>query len=199
MIFFGASGHAKVAIEAWVAAQGKVSMLVDDNPEVKELLGYPVSPRNQITKQPAPMVITIGANTIRKRIAGELYGNYGTIIHPQAVLSPSVTIGEGTVVFAGAILNASNSVGKHCIINTGSKIDHDCVIGDFCHVAPGATLCGGVVLEEGALVGAGATIIPLVRIGCWSVVGAGAVVTKHVAPFTIVAGNPARVIKTILP
>ena len=53
------------------------------------------------------------------------------------------------------------------------------------------TLCNNV------WVGAGAIILPGVTVGENSVVGAGAVVTHDVPPNTVVAGNPARVIKTI--
>ena len=48
-----------------------------------------------------------------------------------------------------------------------------------------------------AWIGAGATILPGVTIGENSVVGAGSVVTRDVEPNTIVAGNPARVIRKI--
>lgn len=53
------------------------------------------------------------------------------------------------------------------------------------------TLCNNV------WVGAGAIVLPGVTVGENSVVGAGAVVTHDVPPNTVVAGNPARVIKTI--
>ena len=43
----------------------------------------------------------------------------------------------------------------------------------------------------------GATIVPGVTIGDGAIVGAGSVVTKDVAPYTMVAGNPARVIKKL--
>lgn len=49
-----------------------------------------------------------------------------------------------------------------------------------------------VVLEDGCDVGAGSIILPGVRVGAGAVVGAGSVVTKDVAPGTIVAGVPAR-------
>lgn len=52
-----------------------------------------------------------------------------------------------------------------------------------------------VVIEDGAFIGIGAIILPGVKVGKGAIVGAGAVVTKDVAPFSVVAGNPARVIK----
>ncbi len=49
-------------------------------------------------------------------------------------------------------------------------------------------------VEEGASIGANATILPGIRLGKYCMIGAGSVVTKDVEPFTLVAGNPARVI-----
>ena len=57
--------------------------------------------------------------------------------------------------------------------------------------------CRPVRIGRRAWIGAGATILPGVTIGENAVVGAGSVVTKDVAPDTIVAGNPARVIRKI--
>ena len=56
-----------------------------------------------------------------------------------------------------------------------------------------------VVLEEDVWVGAKASVLPGVTIGRGSVVGTGAVVTADVAPFTVVAGVPARVVRTLDP
>lgn len=58
--------------------------------------------------------------------------------------------------------------------------------------------CRPVHICRRAWIGAGATILPGVTIGENSVVGAGSVVTHDVEPDTIVAGNPARVIRKIL-
>lgn len=54
-----------------------------------------------------------------------------------------------------------------------------------------------VVIGKGAYLGVGAIILPGVTIGEGAVVGAGAVVTKDVAPYAMVAGNPARFIKSV--
>ena len=57
--------------------------------------------------------------------------------------------------------------------------------------------CKPVHICRKAWVGAGATILPGVTVGENAVVGAGSVVTKDVAPNTIVAGNPAKFIKKV--
>lgn len=54
-----------------------------------------------------------------------------------------------------------------------------------------------ITIEDNVWIGGGAILLPGVRIGRNAVVGAGAVVTKDVPPFTVVAGNPARVIREI--
>ena len=58
-------------------------------------------------------------------------------------------------------------------------------------------VCKPVHICRNAWIGAGATILPGVTVGKNAVVAAGAVVTKDVAPNTIVGGNPARLIKII--
>ena len=52
-------------------------------------------------------------------------------------------------------------------------------------------------VRKGASVGSSATILAGVTVGEGAIVGAGAVVTKDVPPWTIVAGNPARVLRNI--
>jgi maltose O-acetyltransferase len=54
-----------------------------------------------------------------------------------------------------------------------------------------------VVIEENVWIGGGAILLPGVTIGRNAVVGAGAVVSRNVPANTVVAGNPARVIREI--
>lgn len=56
---------------------------------------------------------------------------------------------------------------------------------------------GKIEIKDNCFIGAGSIILPGVTIGPNSVVGAGSVVTKDVPPNTVVAGNPARKIKTV--
>ncbi|ENY61188.1 acetyltransferase, putative [Entamoeba histolytica HM-1:IMSS-A] len=54
-----------------------------------------------------------------------------------------------------------------------------------------------IVIKDGAWIGAGATILPGITIGENSVVGAASVVTHDVPDNTVVAGNPARIIRKV--
>ena len=63
--------------------------------------------------------------------------------------------------------------------------------------ARSATYGRPIVIEDKVWIGINTTILPGVRIGYGAIVGAQSVVTHDVPPMTIVAGNPARVIKTI--
>ena len=52
-------------------------------------------------------------------------------------------------------------------------------------------------VKKGASIGSSATVLAGITIGENTIVGAGTVVTKDVPPFTIVAGNPAKVLRKI--
>lgn len=55
----------------------------------------------------------------------------------------------------------------------------------------------GIIIEDGSWIGGGAIILDGVRIGRNVVVGAGAVVTKDIPDYTVVVGNPARVVRNL--
>jgi len=193
MYLYGASGHAKVIIDILNAINEPILGLFDDNPGLKQLLNYPVLPLSELK---SPLIISIGNNKVRKNIADSLSLNFGTALHPTAIISNYAQIGNGTVVMQGAIIQSCVSVGKHCIINTGASIDHDCIVEDFVHISPHATLCGNVNIGEGTWIGAGATVIPGIKIGRWCTVGAGSVVTKDLPDNVLAVGNRCKIIKT---
>jgi len=204
---FGASGHAKVIMEAAeVAAIAKVAFLVDDDASLwgGVVYGYPVvGGRESLLAEKTSRsihagIVGIGNNIARMRIAAWLKESgiaLVTLVHSNALLARGVTVGEGTVILAGVIANPDAAIGKNVIVNTGAVVEHDCVIGDGVHIAPGAVLCGTVSVGEGTLVGAGATVIPNVRIGRNVVVGAGATVVRDVPDDAVVVGTPARILR----
>lgn len=188
MILYGASGHGKVIIEILEANGVKVDYVVDDNPEITELLGYEVR-RN--TGKYDEAIISIGSAQVRKMLVESLdVKTYPIAIHPSAIVSPRAKLGEGTVVMHGAIVQTCVEAGKHCIINTGASVDHDCKLGDYVHIAPQAILSGAVEVGDGSWIGAGAVVKQCIKIGSNCMIGAGAVVVKDVPDGVTVVGIP---------
>jgi sugar O-acyltransferase (sialic acid O-acetyltransferase NeuD family) len=188
----GASGHAKVIIEIIEEMGGNIEM-INDIAAIPELHDYQVT--NKLPAQHLSVIIAIGNNKIRKRLASELNNPFGTAIHPRTNLSKRCRINEGTVVMAGVTINSDTVIGKHCIINTNASIDHDCVIGDFAHISPGVSLAGNVTVGEGTQVGIGSSVIPGIHIGKWATIGAGAAVIADVPDHAVVVGVPGKIIK----
>ncbi|MES2372491.1 MAG: acetyltransferase [Bacteroidota bacterium] len=189
----GAGGHAKVIIEIIEEMGGTIEMINDTMSKITILYGYPV--KQELPAIDIPVIISVGSNKIRKRIASEITNAFGTAIHPKANLSGRCKVNEGTVVMAGATINSDAKIGKHCIININASVDHDCVIGDFVHIAPGSSIAGGVTIGEGTLVGVGSSIVPGTHIGKWVTIGAGMVVLEDVPDYAVVVGVPGNIIK----
>jgi UDP-perosamine 4-acetyltransferase len=116
-------------------------------------------------------------------------------VHPAAVVSPSVTMGENVLLAAGAVVCAETLLGDAAIVNTSAVVDHECAIGRGCHVCPAAAIAGRVRVGEGAFVGLGSRVIQCLSVGAWSTIGAGAVVIGDVADGETVVGVPARAIR----
>ncbi|MDO6390246.1 acetyltransferase [Pontibacter sp. BT731] len=196
MYLYGASGHAKVIIDILRDMGIPVLGAFDKNPSIKEISGIPVIGAEIEQELEQPVIISIGDNSIRRRVAEKkLDVAFGKAFHPSAIISPSATIAEGAVVMQGAIIQADAQIGRHAIINTGASIDHDCQIGDYAHISPGAVLSGNVQVGEGTHIGAGAVVIPNLKIGKWCKIGAGAVVIRDLPDSVTAVGNPARIIK----
>ena len=117
------------------------------------------------------------------------------ILHPASVVSASARLAPGGLVGPLAVIGSNVTCGRFFMANRMASAGHDCSVADFCTIGPAATICGGCVLEDGVYVGAGAVLLPKVRIGRNAVIAAGAVVTRDVASGTVVAGNPARIIR----
>ena len=194
---FGIGGHAKVIIESALLNGFIIDCIYDDDlkklhPNFGEIIiGGPIDV-NFI----GSLVIAIGNNKIRKQISDRFSkANWQTIIHPSAIISKDVIIGEGSVIMAGAIIQTGTKIGKHSIINTGACIDHDCIIADFVHIGPNSSLAGGVHVGEGTFIGIGSSIIPNITIGRWTKVGAGSVIITNQPDNCTTLGIPAKPIK----
>jgi acetyltransferase-like isoleucine patch superfamily enzyme len=128
-------------------------------------------------------------------------------------------VGDHTRIGTFVEIQKNSSIGKNCKISShtficeGVTIEDDVFIGHnvtfINDMYPRSTAPGGALqteadwkvvptfIRKGASVGSSATILAGVTVGEGAIVGAGAVVTKDVPPWTIVAGNPARVLRKI--
>jgi UDP-2-acetamido-3-amino-2,3-dideoxy-glucuronate N-acetyltransferase len=132
---------------------------------------------------------------------------YGCTIGDQTKIGPFVEIQ------AGATVGARCKVSSHSFVCEGVTIEDEVFIGH--HVCftndlmPRATNAEGrlqtgddweletTVVRRGASIGSGAVILAGIEIGEGAVIGAGAVVTKDVAARELVAGVPARLLRTL--
>ncbi len=129
------------------------------------------------------------------------------------------TIGDGTKIGPFVEIQKNAVVGKNCKISSHSFICEGVTIEDEVFIGhgvifindkyPKATTETGelqteedwevvpTVVKKGASIGSNATLLCGVTVGRGSIVGAGSVVVKDVPDNTVVAGNPARVIRTL--
>ena len=196
----GYSGHAYVIIDILLSAGRLVTAYCDQeekqaNPYHLDYLGKESDVVSKLKK--FDFFACIGHNGIREKVHTQLsrfLGNPINAIHPSAVISGSVKIGDGVMIAANATLNPLVEIGQGVICNTSSSIDHECIIGDFSHIAPGAVLCGNVMVGKGSFVGANSVIKQGIHIGDNVIIGAGSVIVKDIPDNVTVVGNPARIL-----
>ncbi len=209
ILVIGASGHAKVVIEA-IELEKKYQIygLVDSyKPKGIKLFDYEVVgtefdikylTQKGITKG----VVAIGDNwdrhLVQKKIM-ELVPDFEFIkvIHPSSIISPSAKIGKGTVVLASVTINTDTKIGDFCILNTDANFGHDSSMADYSSLAPGVTIGGNVDIGYCSAISLGANVIQGKTIGKHSVIGAGSLVLNDIDDFKLVYGVPAKEIRTI--
>ena len=137
---------------------------------------------------------------IRKKVV-EQYFDSGC--HPLSIRAANslvldrVELGVGSILCGFTHLTSDVKIGDYFHCNIYSYVAHDSVIGDFVTFAPQVCCNGNVHVHDYAYIGTGAVLKqgtpdkPLV-IGEGAVIGMGAVVTKDVAPYEVVVGNPAK-------
>jgi UDP-2-acetamido-3-amino-2,3-dideoxy-glucuronate N-acetyltransferase len=126
-------------------------------------------------------------------------------------------IGDGTKIGTfveiqkGARIGSRCKIGSHTFICEGVTIESEVFVGhgvtfinDRYPRATSATgqlqteadwCCQSTLVKRGATIGSGATLLGGITVGENAIVGAGSVVTRDVPPNTIVAGNPARILR----
>ncbi|PLR69503.1 MULTISPECIES: 2,3,4,5-tetrahydropyridine-2,6-dicarboxylate N-acetyltransferase [Bacillaceae] len=126
-------------------------------------------------------------------------------IEPGAIIRDQVEIGDNAVIMMGASINIGSVIGEGTMIDMNVVLGGRATVGKNCHIGAGSVLAGvieppsakPVVIEDDVVIGANAVVLEGVTVGKGAVVAAGAIVIDDVAPYTVVAGTPARKIKDI--
>lgn len=129
-------------------------------------------------------------------------------------IGENTKIGTFVEIQKGAKIGRNCKISSHTFICEGVTIEDEVFIGHnvtfINDLFPRATTASGrlqtmsdwqclpTTIARRASVGSSATILAGVRVGEGAMVGAGSVVTKDVPPWTVVAGNPARVIRKLM-
>ncbi|MGG5253118.1 2,3,4,5-tetrahydropyridine-2,6-dicarboxylate N-acetyltransferase [Neobacillus sp. SM06] len=131
--------------------------------------------------------------------------NINARIEPGVTIRDQVEIGDNAVIMMGAVINIGAIIGEGTMIDMNVVLGGRATVGRNCHIGAGTVLAGvieppsakPVVVEDDVVIGANAVVLEGVTVGKGAVVAAGAVVIDDVAPYTVVAGTPARKIKDI--
>lgn len=136
---------------------------------------------------PANRIRILFLRTLRANVSTQSILYYGVFVR-----SPwRLTIGHGTVVGHNCHLDARGNLEIGSDVNLSSEVniwtnEHAVNATDF------GIIQGKVTIEDHAWIGNRAILLPGITVGRGAVVCSGAVVTKDVAPYTIVGGVPAR-------
>ena len=173
-----------------------------------------LSPRSTATREPLPPT-EIGDGTVVSTgavvFAGTRIGAR-VILGDQSCVRERVEIGDDVVVGRGSLVENDTTIGTLTKIQADAYITAYSTLEDNVFVAPCVVTTNddymgrtekrhserkGPTMRRGARIGGGAILLPGIEIGEEAFVGAGAVVTKDVAPRTLVVGNPARVLRSV--
>ena len=116
-------------------------------------------------------------------------------IHPTVTILPEAEISDGVWINANSVIGYKVEIAEGCILNTGCQIDHHNILRSCAQLAPGVVSAGNVTFGRCSDVYTGAVIINRINLGQEAIVGAGAVVIRNIPDYSMVVGNPAKIIK----
>lgn len=142
-----------------------------------------------------------GCKKIRSFFAKGFISSCGENVNIQrgAVFSSKLSIGDYSSVGINSVIQGPVRIGRNVMMGPEVYIytqNHNHQRLDIPMIKQGYENEKPVIIMDDVWIGSRVTILPGVTVGCGSIIGASAVVTKDVPDYSIVAGNPAKVIKS---
>jgi sugar O-acyltransferase (sialic acid O-acetyltransferase NeuD family) len=207
IIIIGRGKHAKVVTDI-IEDMNKfeiMGFISEKNHKNNQFLGYPLLGnddslfelynKDKITN----IAIGIGGwenyNKVRKKIyykVKEIGFRLPNLIHPTAIISKNVIMGEANVIFPGVIINTEAVLHNNIVIATGSTIDHETIIKNNVLISAGVTIGGNVEIGEDCLLALASKVISGLAIQAKVIIAAGAVVVKDCSESGKYFGVPAK-------
>jgi len=141
----------------------------------------------------SPRSHTERENLLRSK--GLLDLRFETLVAPSAFVARDAQIGEGCIIYPNTVIMAGVRLGRHVTVLANCVLNHHATVGDFSIITSGVNISGRVSIGKACYIGAGASLIHDLAVGDRALVGLGAAVIRDVPPDTVVAGNPATVLR----
>jgi len=208
LVIIGASGLAREVYDLALICYGhdedfKIKGFLSDGPSNIEELGYPkVLSKVASYQLKENDVFFCGIGNVRDRkktvnIIKDKGGRFINLIHPTAVISPSVKLGLGIAIKAFCVISSDVKIDDFTFLQSSVIMGHDVEIGKYCQINSFAFFAGYANVADLVSINAGAKIIQNVKVEEESVVGMGSVVINRVKKGTTVFGVPAKRLKTV--
>lgn len=206
LIIYGAGMGAMTLYEALgkLSEYEVICFIEDDNSHNESIFDIPILHSSKLSElknkgiKYAACEIANGKIRLRiKKSLNKLGIKLINVIHSNAFISSSVTMGVGNYIKASAVIETNSVIGDCCIIDNGTIIAHDNKIGNGCHIAPGVSLGSSITIDDFSVIGIGASISTNIKIGKNCIVSVGSSVTKDIPDNSIVEGVPGQIIGTV--
>lgn len=142
-------------------------------------------------KQDICAVIAIQDGVLRKQIVNKLssFSNWETIIHPNAVISDTVQIGNGTIACANVTISVDTVIGQHCIFYLSSTIGNDCLLNDYVSIMSNTSVSEYVEIGQESYLAANTSVFPNKKIGCRARIGVGSIISKDIKNDAVISNS----------
>ena len=140
----------------------------------------------------------IGNVKRRKKVVKRILskgGKFINLIHPTAIISPSVRLGIGVAIKSYCVISSEVVIGDFTYLQSSVIMGHDVKIGKYCQINSFSFFAGYANTGDCVTVNAGAKLIQNVKVEEEAVVGMGSVVLSKVKRGTTVFGIPAKRLK----